>query len=203
MKVGGSTRCVSKCCPPLGRQLPTKRQSPPPGLRCSTTNPLGPPPLLPSLVEAGDGGLASLRKRIADEQTTSLSAKEVDAIHKWIADLESDSFQLREKATAELKRLGDAALPELDRALETTPPYETRIRIAALLECSANRTATPSIRRRLRLVQALEQIGTPQANKMLAVFSKLADQPDVVDQSADALARLSGRAELPTPALVQ
>jgi hypothetical protein len=60
----------------------------------------------------------------------------VDAVQvgRWIADLDSDSFPVREKATQELERLGRAAAPALRRAKEDRPTPEQLRRIEGLLE---------------------------------------------------------------------
>ena len=55
-------------------------------------------------------------------------------VEPWLGDLESDSFQVREKATEELQKLGNDAKPFLRAALKTDLALETRRRIESLLE---------------------------------------------------------------------
>jgi hypothetical protein len=55
-------------------------------------------------------------------------------LRRWIADLDSDSFAVREKASRELERLGHAAAPALRRAKEDRPSPEQLRRIRELLE---------------------------------------------------------------------
>jgi hypothetical protein len=60
----------------------------------------------------------------------------VDAqkIAHWIHDLDSDQFAVREKATKELAKLGEAAQPALRKALEDHPKPEARKRLERLTE---------------------------------------------------------------------
>jgi HEAT repeats len=53
---------------------------------------------------------------------------------QWIADLDSDTFTVREKAAEELARVGHAATTVLRKALADKPSAETRKRIEHLLE---------------------------------------------------------------------
>ncbi|MCK6471007.1 MAG: hypothetical protein L6R28_04605 [Planctomycetes bacterium] len=52
----------------------------------------------------------------------------------WIKQLGDEDFTVREKATAELRALGEAALPDLVRAYEAEADAERKQRLAALLE---------------------------------------------------------------------
>ncbi|HKB38898.1 MAG TPA: WD40 repeat domain-containing protein, partial [Gemmataceae bacterium] len=55
-------------------------------------------------------------------------------IARLIADLNDDSFRVRERAMAELARLWEVAQPELRRATESSPHLEVRRRAKQLLE---------------------------------------------------------------------
>jgi HEAT repeat protein len=52
----------------------------------------------------------------------------------WIADLDDESFEVRDRASRELEKLGHAAGPALRRALAAKPTAEARRGIVALLE---------------------------------------------------------------------
>jgi WD40 repeat protein len=82
-----------------------------------------------------------------------------------IADLESDRFAVRQRATQELERAGDAAEPAVHDALRRNPSLETRTRLERLLEkldgWSAERQQT------LRAIEVLENIGTGEARLVL------------------------------------
>jgi hypothetical protein len=64
------------------------------------------------------------------------SAKPPDdkQVARWIADLDSETFAVRDKAGEELARLGHAVTPFLRKALEAKPSAEVRHRIEQLLE---------------------------------------------------------------------
>ncbi|MGH7606858.1 MAG: HEAT repeat domain-containing protein, partial [Gemmatimonadales bacterium] len=59
---------------------------------------------------------------------------DVKQVERWIADLDNDNFDRREKATKELEKLGRDAAPALRKALEGEPGAEKRRRIEQLLE---------------------------------------------------------------------
>jgi hypothetical protein len=52
---------------------------------------------------------------------------------KWVAELDADSFEIREAATRELERLGALVKPLLRESLKTSPTPEVRRRIDGLL----------------------------------------------------------------------
>jgi hypothetical protein len=55
-------------------------------------------------------------------------------LERWIADLDSDTFATRDKATQELKKLAYAAGPALRKALADPPSAEARRRIELLID---------------------------------------------------------------------
>jgi dipeptidyl aminopeptidase/acylaminoacyl peptidase len=111
-------------------------------------------------------------------------------IARWVNDLDSDVFANRERATAELAKLGDRAEPALRQALAKSPSLEARRRIEGLL--GKRFPLSPRLLFSLRAVEVLEHIGTPQAR---AVLQKLAaGDPDArltreAKASLDRLAR--------------
>jgi hypothetical protein len=60
--------------------------------------------------------------------------RERTKIEEWIRDLDSESFQTREKATLELTKLGRDVKPFLREALKARPGLEMRRRIDGLLQ---------------------------------------------------------------------
>ena len=55
-------------------------------------------------------------------------------VRKWIADLDSNQFAVRKKATAELEKLGAASLYAMRKALDEKPALEIRRRLELLIE---------------------------------------------------------------------
>lgn len=89
-----------------------------------------------------------------------------------IAQLDSEDFAVRERATTELRRLGWEAESALRKVLENKPSLETRQRVKQLLDDIRNQAPSPELLRMLRGIEILEQIGTPEARRTIA---RLAD----------------------------
>ncbi|MHB1422156.1 MAG: sigma-70 family RNA polymerase sigma factor [Gemmataceae bacterium] len=85
-----------------------------------------------------------------------------------IAQLDSADFAERERATTELRRLGWEAEPALSKVLENKPSLETRQRVKALLDDIQKQAPPPELLRRLRGIEIMEHIGTPEARKVIA-----------------------------------
>jgi hypothetical protein len=117
-----------------------------------------------SLIAGAEQSVPFLRERLARRP-----AVEDEQIRQWIAGLDSDQFAARERATAELKKLGHFAEPALRQALRGNPPSEPRRRIEQLLQ----QLATPGYQLRAsRVTEVLEQVGTPEARKVLEALAK-------------------------------
>jgi hypothetical protein len=109
---------------------------------------------------------------------------------RLLEELDDDRFAVRERATAELERLGCEAEPALHKKLAERPSMETRRRIAAILT-KLQRAVPGSSLRLLRGLEALEGIGTPEARRAL---EKLAAGPAdawLTQQAKASLARLA------------
>src|SRR5262249_30952071 len=78
------------------------------------------------LSETG-GAAAFLRRKV-------LPAQSDERLTKWIADLDDDEFDVREKAQQQLAERGEAALPELRQSLAAKPSAEQRKRLEALVQ---------------------------------------------------------------------
>ena len=97
-------------------------------------------------------------------------------VARWIADLDGDDFETRERASAELRWADEAAEPALNAALVGGPSPEARRRIEELLTWldRARVGVHPPDVRAVRAIEALEDAGTPAAREALAA---LADGP--------------------------
>jgi RNA polymerase sigma factor (sigma-70 family) len=87
-------------------------------------------------------------------------------IERWIADLDSEDFNVRQRATKELEKLDDLAHPALHKALANRPTAEARRRIEQVLEAT-EAGGSPAQRRAVRVVQVLVQVGSPEARRLL------------------------------------
>ncbi len=121
------------------------------------------------LSEAHQDALPFLRRRVKPSPTAA-----ADATRKLLADLDSESFVVREAAMKRLKELGLQAEPALYAALKAKPTVEQRRRIEDLLADLPKTPAppTPEELRQLRALIVLERIGTPEARRLLEEAGK-------------------------------
>jgi WD40 repeat protein len=111
-------------------------------------------------------------------------------IDKLFADLEGDSFEVREVASEKLARMRYRAEPMLRRALEGKPSLELRRRIEAIL--AEPRPQPIEVLRTLRAIAVLERIGTPEARRVLEKVAAGAEAPET-SAAQQALKRLKYR----------
>jgi WD40 repeat protein len=105
-----------------------------------------------------------------------------------ISDLDSKQFAMRQAATRELETLDDAAEPALRRALVNKLTLEARRRIELVLAKQA--PLSPEGLRALRAVEALEQIGTPEALALLRDLANGLPTARITREARDSLQRL-------------
>jgi RNA polymerase sigma factor (sigma-70 family) len=91
-----------------------------------------------------------------------------------IADLDSDNFGAREKATNQLKELSVAAEPALREKLAAKPSLETSKRIDIILSSFSTtpQPLTPDLVRDLRAVAVLANMQSPEARLFLEALAK-------------------------------
>jgi WD domain, G-beta repeat len=145
--------------------------------------------------EAADVSLAMQTLTRAQDQAVAFAGERVepvsgDKVTRWLADLDSDHFAVRERATKELTRLGKFAEPALRRALRARPSLEVRRRIEGLLNKLSGPHLAPEYLRAVRAVEVLEMIGTPQARKVLERLATGAAEAELTGQAKAALRRL-------------
>ncbi|MGH7226177.1 MAG: WD40 repeat domain-containing protein, partial [Gemmataceae bacterium] len=142
-----------------------------------------------TLVAGSEDSIPFIRKHLRP----TISPVDVRAIAHFVADLDSDQFATREKATEQLEKLGELAEPALRDALRGKPPLETRQRIDRLLENLAAQRDNPSPERlrMLRVLEALEYMDTPAARRALEELAKGAPAADLTNEANAALKRLA------------
>jgi WD40 repeat protein len=109
------------------------------------------------------------------------------AVAQWIADLEDKKFAVREKAIAELAKVGDSAWPTLRKVLENPPSLETRERILKIMG-KVDDPILPLPERLLlmRDLELLERLQTPAAREFAAALAS--GEPDAwLTQEAQAM----------------
>jgi hypothetical protein len=116
-------------------------------------------------------------------------------IRRLIDDLDHDEFKVREQTSTELQKLGDAAIPYLQKALQQTSSPEMRSRIETLLKAhNLDEWALPSEQLRiLRVIRILEWSGTSQARQVLQQLATDPVAAGLEKEVRTALARLRKR----------
>ena len=114
---------------------------------------------------------------------------------RLIANLDDESFSIREKAVARLAALGELTRPVLQRVKEQRPSLEVRRRVEDLLERLTQPGGGPEKLRCVRAVEVLESIGTEEARRAIRRLSSgVAGAVETEDAKA-ALSRLNRRQE--------
>jgi WD40 repeat protein len=126
------------------------------------------------------------------DRVKPVAAVEPQELGRLVADLDSDSFALRDKAAKELDELGTQAEAVLRRALQETASAETRRRVAALLT-SPGLVRSPETLRSLRAIQVLEAIGSKEARNVLKALAEGASEARQTREARDSLRRLTAR----------
>jgi hypothetical protein len=134
----------------------------------------------------------------APNQATPFLAKHVQPVIAIPAEqlaplltaLGSEKLGERDKAALELEAIGDPAVPALRKAAAGTLPLEHKRRIDLLLE-KLPAPITVAQRRNLRAVEALEYIGTAEAQQILTTLAKGAPGARLTREAQAALDRLA------------
>jgi hypothetical protein len=125
------------------------------------------------------------------EQMRPLFGGDAQRAAKLIVDLDDDSFDVREQASAGLAAMGPTIGPLLKQALTSTQSSEVRQRLQMLL--SKLKDTIPWARERQRVFRALtalEQSGAPAAREVLEATAKGAVEPELKQAAREALERL-------------
>jgi RNA polymerase sigma factor (sigma-70 family) len=132
---------------------------------------------------------ALLAKRVK-----SAEAPDAKQLKKWVADLDNDNFEAREKATTELARLGELARPALEAAM-MSKSAEARRRAEELLGgLKPDAAMAAEDVRSLRAVEVLARINTPEARQALKALARGPEGDRVVREAKAILERLDAHA---------
>ena len=143
-----------------------------------------------SLTEAGQPAVQLIQERIQELKGDKAAPVDAQRVAKLIAQLDDDDALVREKATEELKGLGQGAGPAMRQALEKSPTAEVDFRLKLLLShLSAEAPRTIHL---IRAVEVLEHQATSEARKLLDQLAK--DSKETIKNEAEnSLARLAQR----------
>ena len=105
--------------------------------------------------------------RLVEGKLTPAKGVSMEVLARLVDELDHDRFRVRDRASEELERLGDAAVAELYKRLAGNPSLEMRRRAERLLE-KADRPELPPRRiLEVRALRVLEQAGTTDARRVL------------------------------------
>jgi hypothetical protein len=126
------------------------------------------------------------------EHLRPVSAPDPCRVARWLADLDSDDFATRERATRELEKRGEAVESALNEALNKSPSLEARRRIKGLLERVKVERFNPSAdrRRAVRAVEVLERVGDAKARQLLGILARGSPKAQLTVEARAALERL-------------
>jgi|GEM_PF-6932531 len=119
-----------------------------------------------ALVAGGEPALRFIESRVRPD-ADGLEAK----VREHVAQLGVEGYPARERATRELLRLGPAVVPVLERLGGDHEPTEAAIRIEQIITrlegVADDAFGREADRRLLRTVSLLEQIGSPEADRLI------------------------------------
>jgi hypothetical protein len=132
------------------------------------------------------------------ETTALLAAKlqpvpqvDMTMVDQLVADLDSDNFTKRQKATKDLEKLDAQARPALEKVVANPPSAEARSRAKNLLDRLDGPVSSPEDLRAIRAVEVLERIGSPEAKELLVRLAKGAPSARLTQEASASLARLT------------
>jgi RNA polymerase sigma factor (sigma-70 family) len=105
--------------------------------------------------------------RFLGEHLHPVKPPDPDALAKLIANLDDDSFAVRQQAVAGLKKLGERATGALREAAKKGRSLEVRRRAEELLRPYTGLVTTAEGMRAVRAVEVLERVATPEATELL------------------------------------
>jgi WD40 repeat protein len=137
------------------------------------------------LIRHPDSTVPFLKQRLLSRQSPSAAQ-----FRQWLADLDSEQFAIRQKASAVLGNHARLASPLLKQALDRKPSLEMHQRIQALLRKAESDPFTQEDIRDLRAVEILEHIGSQAALQVLQAVTEAHYDPLVATAAKAASTRL-------------
>ena len=141
-----------------------------------------------ALTACPDQAVPLLKDRLKPAEVVSAERRA-----RLIEELDAAEFDVREKASAALAELGDAVRPELRRALDNPPSAEAERRLKDLLGRLDGLVLPAEQVRFVRAVKVLEEIGSPDAQRVLKTLADGAAEVRSTREAKAAVQRLGGR----------
>jgi hypothetical protein len=117
---------------------------------------------------------------------------EAAKIQKWIADLDSENFAVRQAAAKQLEETGEQVLMPIQKALNGNTTLEARRRLEQILK-NLFEAPGPETVRTIRAIMVLERIGSPEAQGVLEALSRGAPGARETDEAKASMERLAQR----------
>ena len=136
------------------------------------------------LVAAGPKTVELLRNRLRPPNVLTPAR-----VERLIADLDSEEFEVRQRASSEMAGVIEFATPQLRKALDGKPTLEVHHRIDELLKL-ADRKASPEERRRLCALRVLESMASAEARDLLRSLAHGDPRLTLTREAAAAIGRL-------------
>ena len=124
------------------------------------------------------------------EQLKPVGPHDVKHVDDLIGRLDDNRYVVRQKATAELLKIGERVVPALDNILAGNPTLEARLRLQDLRKRMTGLVLNGQRLQGYRAVEVLERIGTPQARQLLQAFAGGAAGATLTVQARAAIERL-------------
>jgi WD40 repeat protein len=138
-----------------------------------------------ALTSSPDAAVALLARHL--KAAVLIDAKRIDAC---LHDLDSDQFEIRERAMRELEQQSDQTQAALERFLAGRPSLEARRRAEQLLEKARDVARDPERQRQLRALEALEWMDGAAARRLMETLVKGAPDARLTRDAQAALARM-------------
>jgi len=116
------------------------------------------------LIAAPEQAVGLIRQRVPPAAGKPLEAREVERL---LANLDNDSFAVREKSHLALEAAGKSVRPALLEALEGKLSPEKKRRLQELLDAMTSAGPTPELVAPLRALEVLDRLDTPEALRLL------------------------------------
>lgn len=141
---------------------------------------------------AGRQTVAFLRQHV--KPLNVLTVQQREQMKRWIADLDHAEYEKREKAAAELEKMGEVAEPALRAALADKPSLESRLHMLFLIE-KLDPFGYAQAMQEFRAIEVLEHIATPEARELLQALAEGEPAYRLTREAKASLNRLASRSK--------
>jgi WD40 domain-containing protein len=112
------------------------------------------------------------------EKLKPIVGPDAATVARWVSELDSPTFRVREKASNNLATMGESAREQLEAGLKSAPSAEARFRLTRLLSV-INSQVSPAKLQPLRALEVLEKIGGPEAKAQLETLAKQSTDAEI------------------------